>query len=122
MLSVSIHHVVDGSRVVLFLHLKVNNVLPDEDFLCNLYNLVFSVLIENNDIVHIRTVANKLIFLQSRTNKALLAIDIQLLVRLYNTHGINILKVADFCQTRIFPTVFLLEILEPVARHRDKVF
>ena len=54
----------------------MNDILTHKEFLANLYNLIFSILIEEDYIVDVRTVVYKLVFLQRSANESLGAVDI----------------------------------------------
>ena len=82
LLTIAVNGIVDGTRVVLLEHIDIQDVLAHEEFLGYAYNLVFSVFVEDDDIVEIRAVAYKLVFLQSGADKAVVAVDVELLVGL----------------------------------------
>ena len=82
LLTIAVNGIVDGARVVLLEHVDIHDVLAHEEFLGYAYNLVFTVFVEDDDIVEIRAVTYKLVLLQSGTDKAIVAVDVQLLVGL----------------------------------------
>ena len=63
-LSVTINHIVNGTLVVLLEHVDMNNILSYKKFLAHLYNLVFAVLVEQDDVVHVGAVGDELVFFQ----------------------------------------------------------
>ncbi|MPM63063.1 hypothetical protein SDC9_109941 [bioreactor metagenome] len=73
---VAVHGVVNGSFVVLLKDIDIENVLTDKLLLGNRGNEIPSVAIENNHIIQIRTVGNKLILLQCRTNESFVAVNV----------------------------------------------
>ena len=79
-LAVAIDGVVDGTRVVLLEHAEVEHVLAHEEFLGHTDDLVLAVLIEDDDIIEIRTVADELVLLQAGADEAVSTVDVELLV------------------------------------------
>ena len=60
------------------------NILADEQFLGNLYNLVLTVFIEDDDIVDIGAVTYELVLLQRCSDEAVLTVDEEFLVSIDN--------------------------------------
>ncbi len=54
----------------------MSDIFPYKQFLRNAHNLITAVIVENDNIVKLRTVKQKLVFLQSRADKSLLAVKI----------------------------------------------
>ena len=52
-LAVAIDSIVDGALVVLLEHLHMHDVLADKGFLADADDLVFSVFVENNDVIDV---------------------------------------------------------------------
>ena len=95
----------------------MDDVLSDKHFVCHLYDLVFSVSIEDYYIINIRAVAYKFIFLQTGSHETFLTVDIEFLVSLDNLCRLNGVKVLNFRQSRMHGSVFLFQIDEPVCRN-----
>ena len=111
--TVAVNDIVDGTGIVLFEDIDVDDIRSDEYFLRYANNLVLSVAVEDNNIVDIRTIAQELILLESGTYEAFFAIDIEFLVGLNYGFHIDVCEVAHLGLTRIFISVFSLEVLEP---------
>ena len=111
---VTINHVIDRTLVVLLEDIHVENVLAYEQLVRNTYDFIFSVFIEDNHIVDIGTVADILVFLQSRTDKSFLAVDIQFLVGLGHLGCHNRIEVSYLRTPREILSVFLLDTCIPV--------
>ena len=122
--AVAIDCIVDGALVVLLEHLHMHDVLADKHFLADADDLVFSVFIENDDVVDVGTVANEFVFLQTGTDESFLTVDIELLVGFHHLRSLDGLEVPDFRQTRVVGTVFALDELKPAngdIRHAAQV-
>ena len=115
--AVAIDHVVDGAAVVLLEHRHVEDVLPYEYLLGHADHLVFTVFVEDDDIVEIRTVADELVFLHARSDEAFLTVDVELLVGLHHLGSLDGVEVLNLREARVFVAVFVFQILEPVGRH-----
>ena len=111
---VAVHHIIDGTTVVLLEYRQVDDVLSHEDLVCHADNLILTVAVEDNDIVDVGTVAHKLILLQTCTDESVLSVDIQFLVGLGHLCCLNGIEVTDFCKTRMVGSVFILQVLEPL--------
>ena len=95
----------------------MEDILAHKDLLGHTDYLVFSIFVENDDIVEIGTVADKLILLHARSDEAVLTVDVELFVGFHHLGSLNGVETFDFCETRMLLSVFVLEILEPVGRH-----
>ena len=115
--AVSIDDVVDGSFVVLLVDLHVLDVLAHENFLGHTHHLVFSVFVEDNDVVEVGAVAHELVFLQRRSDESFVAVDVEFLVGLHHLRSLDGVEVANLCATRMVGTVFLLDAAEPLYGH-----
>ena len=80
LLTVTIDCIIDCARVALLEHGQIEHVLTHEDLLCHADHLVFTVLVEDDDVVEVGAVAHELVFLQTCTYKAVGAVDIEFLV------------------------------------------
>ena len=121
LLAVTIHRIIDRARVALLEHGEIEHVLPHEDFFGDADHLVFTVLVEDDDIVEVGAVAHELVFLQARTDKAVGAVDIEFLVGFCHLRGLDGVEIAKFREARVVLAVFVLEELEPVGGHLGKV-
>ena len=75
-LSVPINHVIDGAFIILFEHLYVEYALTNKDFVSYSDNLILTITVEDNHIIKVGTVLNELRLLKTRTDEALLLVDI----------------------------------------------
>ena len=89
--------------------------LAYKHLLCHLGDFIRTVFVEDDDIVEVATVANKLVFLQTRSDKAIRAVDVEFLIGFCYGRSLNRVEIAYFSQTRMFLSVFLLEESEPVG-------
>ena len=105
--AIAINHIVDGAFVVFLEHLQPNDAFAHKNLVGHLQHLIFSVAIENDHIVYIRTVAHKLILLQPRSDEAFLAIDVEFLIGLHHFGAVDGVETADFRATRMRLAVFL---------------
>ena len=94
----------------------MNDILAHEHLVGNFYHLVFSVFIEDYDVVDVRTVTHELVFLQTSAHKAFLTVDIEFLVRLHHFSRLDGVEVADFGETGMVLAVF-----KPSCRHLHHV-
>ena len=105
--AIAINHIVDGAFVVFLEHLQPNDAFAHKNLVGHLQHLIFSVAIENDHIVNIRTVAHKLILLQPRSDETFLTIDVEFLIGLYHFGAVDGVETADFGATRMRLAVFL---------------
>ena len=94
----------------------MQDIRAHEYLLRHTHYLVLSVAVEDDNIIYVRAIEEELILLQSRTDKAILAVDIQFLVGLHDGLDVDIGKVAHLSAARVFVAVFLLERLKPIHR------
>ena len=99
----------------------MQDVLSHEYLISYADNFVFSVLIENDNIVDVGAVAHKLVFLQSRTDESFLAVDVEFLVGLYHFGSLDGVEVLDFCEAWVLCTILVFDVLEPVGCHLHHV-
>ena len=121
LLAVAVNHIIYRAVVVLLEHLDVLNVLAHKHLLLHTYNLVLTVLVEDNEVVEVGTVADKLIFLQRSADKSILAVDIEFLVSLYHLCRLDGVEVLYLCEAWVVLAVFLLKIAEPVGSNLGHV-
>ncbi len=112
-LAVTIDDIIDRAVVVLLENGNMDDVRADKQLLRHTHNTVLAVAVEDNKIVDVGAIAQELILLQPRADKALLTIDIELLVRLDNRLDIDIGEIAHLSAARVFGAVLVLEHLEP---------
>ena len=105
--AIAINHIVDGAFVVFLEHLQPNNAFAHENLVGHLQHLIFSIAIEDNHIVNIRTVAHKLVLLQPRSDETFLTIDVEFLIGLHYFGAVDGVETADFSATRMRFAVFL---------------
>ena len=73
-LAVAVYNVVYGTLVVLLEHIDIYHVLAHEQFFAHLDNLVFTVLVEEDDVIDVRAVGDKLVLLQRCSDESLGAV------------------------------------------------
>ena len=95
----------------------MDDVLSNEYLVSNTNDLILTVLVEEDDIVNVRTVTHELVFLQSCTDESLCAVDIQLLVCLSHLRSLDSIERTYLCKTWMLSTILLLQMLEPLARY-----
>ena len=116
LLAVAIDHIINGTFVSALEDRYMEYVGTDEDFLRHLQHLVFTILMEDDDIVYVRAVEEELVFLEPRSDESFLAVDIQFLVVLNHRLYIDSSEVAHLSPARVRLAVFLLQHLEPGYR------
>ena len=112
--SVAIDEVVGRARVVFLEHLHVEHVFAYKQLVGHAHHLEFSVAVEDDDIVDVGAVAHEFVFLQTRSDEALLTVDVEFLVGLHHFRGHDGVEVADFSATRMRCAVFFLDLGEPL--------
>ena len=131
-LSVAIDHIVDGAGVVLLEDGDVDQLgllllgfrslgLAHEELVGDVYHLIRAVLVEEDNVVDVRTVAYELVLLQRGADEALLAVYVQLLVGFDHLGCRDGVEVLYLGQARMVLAVFLLDEAEPVAGHLHHV-
>ena len=121
LLSVTIHHIIDGTRVVLLEYVDIEHVFAHEHLFCHADHLVFTFLIEDDDIVEVGAVAHKLVLFQSCTDKAVCTIDVELLIGFSHLRGVDGVEIAYLRLARMILTIFVLEELEPIGCHLHEI-
>ena len=114
LLAVAIHTVVDGALIVLLEHLHMEDVLSHEDLVGHLGHLELSVLIEDDDIVEVGTVAHQLILLQSCTHESFLSVDVEFLIGLHHLGHLDGVEVSYLGASWMRLAILGLEIFKPV--------
>ena len=121
-LTVAIDDIVSGAVVVLVENVYMNHLLSNEEFRLQLDHGIFAILMEDDDVVHIRAIAHifvgllVLLALQALTctDEAFFPIDIQLFVVGSHGHGRDIVEVANLGLAFAPFTIFLLDVQEIV--------
>ena len=132
-LAITIDCIVDSALIILaedgnmddfslLLLLVAAFRLTNEELLCNVNYLIGTVAVEDDNIVNIRAVRDKLILLQRGTDEAILSVDVELLVGFHNLSCSNGVEVAYLCQTWMVLAILLLDEAEPVASNLHHVF
>ena len=112
--TIAIYNIIDGTTVALLKYCQVDDVLTHEDLLSHADNLIFTIAVEDDDVVDVRAVAYELVLLQSCTDEAVLTVDIQFLVGLGHLCSLNGIEITDFGKARMVGPVFVFQILEPL--------
>ena len=99
--------------VIFTVDVNMKDIFADIDLVCYLDDLVFTILVEDDDIVDIRAVEEEFVLLKGCAYEAIFAVDIQLLVGLYDSLDIDVGKVANFCTAWVFGSVLLFERVKP---------
>ena len=121
MLAVAIDNIINCACVVFLLNLHMKDIFADKHLLLNPDNLVLAVLVEDDDIVKVRAVADKLVLLHACADEALLTVYVQLLVGFQHTHSVDVLETAYLGKARIVSTVFPFQVHEPIASHLREI-
>ena len=95
----------------------MKHVLAHEYFFCHTDHLVFTIFVEDDDIVDVRTVTDELVLLQTSTDETVGAVDVEFLVGFCHFRSLDGVEIADFCEARMFLAVFVFEELEPTGCH-----
>ena len=121
LLSVTIDHIIDGTRVVLLEYVDIEHVFAHEHLFCYADHLVFTFLIEDDDIVEVGAVAHKLVLFQSCTDKAVCTIDVELLIGFSHLRRVDGVEIAYLRLARMVLAIFILEELEPIGCHLHEI-
>ena len=113
LLAITIDDIIDSTIVAAFEDRDMEYIRPDEQLLRDLNNLIFTVLMEDDDIVDIRAIEEEFIFLESGTDESFRAVDIEFLIILHHCLDIDGAEVTHLGATRIRLAVFALEHLKP---------
>ena len=81
--------------VIFAVDVNVKDIFADIDLVCYLDDFVFTILVEDDDVVDIRAVEEEFILFKGCADKAIFTVDIQLLVGLYDSLDIDIGEVAN---------------------------
>ena len=131
-LSITIYGIVNGTLIILaengdmddfnlLLVFFATLCLADKEFVCNANNLVGAVSVEDDNIVDIRAVRDKLILLKRSANEAFFPVDIKLLVSLYHFCSRNCVEVTNLCQTGMLLAILLFDEAEPITGHLNHI-
>ena len=73
---VAIDYIVDRAFIVLLEDIYIENIFTYKHLFLHTYYFIFSITVEDDNIVNIRTVRNIFIFFQSCSDKAFLTVNI----------------------------------------------
>ena len=125
-LSIAINDVVDGAFISFLKDVDMQDIGAYEQFIGYLNNLIFTILIEDNDIIDIRAVEEVFVFLKTRTNKTICTIDIEFLVGLHYRLHVDGCKIAHLRAAGVFIAILLFQMFKPfdgiVSQMRKIVF
>ncbi len=110
-LSIAVNHIVDGALVVLTVHCHIYYALAEECLVGHFGNLIFSILVNYNDVVDVGAVAYIFVLLQAITNEAFFPVNVELFVCNGHLTGINRIEVADFGLALATFAVLFLDVL-----------
>ena len=99
----------------------MQDVLAHEHLVGHAYHLVLAVFVEDDDVVDVGAVAHKLVFLQTRADETVGAVDVKLLVGLHHLRRHDGVEILDFGETRVVRAVLALDKLEPLHGDVDHV-
>lgn len=122
-LAVAIDHAV-GQRVRLgsVEDVDVQNILTEEGFVADLANDEFALLVDSNDVVEVRALADGFILLHADAGEAFLFIDVKGLVGDDDVLRDDPLEGSELGLTLAACAVFLLQVGEPLDRVFGEVF
>ena len=111
--AITIDNIIDCTCIVFLEYINVQNICSDKYLLSYANNFIFTITMEDNDIIQIGAVAQELIFFETSANKALFTVNIEFFVSLNYRFNIDISEVTHLRLTRIFVSVFSFQILKP---------
>ena len=120
-LAVAIDCIIGRTGVVLLENVEIEHVFAHKHLLSHTDNLVFTVFVEDDDVIDIGAVADELVLLQTCADEAVRTVDVEFLVGFGHLRGLDGVEIADLRQSRMILAVFVLEELEPVGRHLHEV-
>ena len=115
-LAVAVNDVIYRALVFLFEDVDMDDIGADKDLLGYFHHFVFAVLVEDNDVVDIRTIADEFVLLEARADESFFSVDIEFLVGLgYRSH-VDCSEIAHLRAARILGSVLGFEHLKPFDR------
>ena len=91
LLTIAIDDVIDSAFIATLEDRNMEYIRADEEFFRHTHDLIFTILMEDDDVIYIGAVKEELIFLESCSDESFLAVDIEFLVvldhRLYIDSG-----------------------------------
>ena len=120
-LAIPVNEVINGPGIILLEHGYVDDILTSKYLLVYLGHLERPIPADRQDIIDIRTVTNKLVFLQGSAEETFLPVDIQFLVGRNHFGRHDGIKTPDLCTSFPSFSVFLLYLLVIIDRERDDV-
>ena len=103
-LTIAIYGIVDSAFVILSPHTYVQYILAHIDLISHLNHLIFTIFVEDDNIVHVRAIGYELgvfVFLQSDTHKSLFGVDIEFFVSFNHLSNLDCFEIAQFGLTGI---------------------
>ena len=107
LLAGTIYHVINGTLVVTLIDAEPQHVLADKELVGHAHYLELSVLVEDDDVVNVGAVADILVLLQTGSDEAFVAVDVEFLVCFHHLGGLDGVEVAYFRHSRVFLAVFV---------------
>ena len=95
--------------------------LAHKHFLGHLRDFIRTIFVEDDNVVEVAAVADKLVFLQARTDKAVSAVDIEFLIGFSYGCCLDGIEVAYFSEAWMLFSVFFLEEFEPVGSNFHQI-
>ena len=93
----------------------MEHILSDIHLFSHLGDLVFTILIEDDDIIDIGTVADIFCILKACADKSLLTVYVQFFVCLNDLCCLDSVEVTYLSQSRMVCAIFLLQMFKPFA-------
>ena len=113
LLAVTVNNVIHRPLIAALEHSDMQYIRPDEEFLGYLHHLVFTVLVEDDQVVYVRAIKEVVIFLQTRSDESFFAVHVEFDVVLHYRLHIDRAEVTHLRFARIGRAVFLLQHLKP---------
>ncbi len=108
-LAVTVDYIIYSSSVLLAEDGDMQGVGADEHFLGDLDGFIFTIFIEDDDIVDIGARAEVLVVFERGSDEAVLSVDIQFLVGFDNGIDIDVGEVANLGESWMVGTILLFE-------------
>ena len=94
--TVPVYDIINRTFIVLFENIHILNILTDEYLIGHLRHIIGTVFLKDNHIIHIRALADKLVFLQGRSDKTFFPVDVKLFICDDDLSGFDIFEITDF--------------------------
>ncbi len=112
MLAVTVHHIVNGPCITTLEYTGIDYSLAHKGLLLYLGYYITAVVVKQDYIVNVGTVADILIPLKAGTDKAFLTVDVELFVVNDNLGRFNVFEASKLCLSGILSGIIFLEPLE----------